>query len=178
MEAAERLLATDGDRVRAADVAAEAKMAKGTFFHHFPTWDDLLAAIRARAFTRFAEGYVPPDRHAPVAIWKATLPHLVHAFVDFTVAQGRLHDVLFHSDFARRRPLPPEAGAIGQLERLIREGQEAGAFVPAAPLLTAHFVFAVMHQAADLVTDGAERVPTVRAAAALLERALVSGEKR
>lgn len=177
MEAAERLLSPHGDRVRAADVAAEAKMAKGTFFHHFPVWDDLLEAIRARALARFAEMYVPPDRHAPSSIWKTTLPHLVDAFVDFTLAQGRLHEVLFHSDFARRRPLAPEAGAIGQLETLIREGQAAGAFVPAAPLLTAHLVFAVMHQTADLVSDGAEREPAVHAAAALLQRALVSGEK-
>lgn len=177
LEAAERLLAVGGEHVRAEDVAAEAKTAKGTFFHYFPVWDDLLDAIRARTFGRFAERYAPPDRSAPGSAWKATLRDLVAAFVEFTVAQRRLHDVLFHSDFARRRPLSPEAGAIGRLAELIGEGQAAGAFVPSAPQLTARFVFAVMHEAADAVAEGAELTATVNAATRMLERALVSGEK-
>lgn len=176
LEAAERLLAAAGDRVRAEDVAAEAKTAKGTFFHYFPVWDDLLEAIRARVFVRFATMYEPPGRDAQRAAWAATLPALVRAFVEFTVGQGRLHEVLFHSDFARRRPLSREAGAIGRLERLVRDAQQAGAFVPAVPLLTAHFLFAVMHEAADLVSEGADREVAIGSAAALLQRALLTGE--
>lgn len=176
VEAAERLLPTMGDRVRVEDVVAEANAAKGTFFHYFPTWDDLLETIRARALARFGEWYGPPPADAPSFAWRTTLPELVAAFVEFTVAQRRLHEVLFHSDFARRRPLAPEAGAIGRLESLIRAGQAAGAYVPLDALLTAHFVFAVMHEAADLVVSGADYAHTLDAATELLRRALIRGE--
>ena len=46
IEAAERLLQARGEHVRVEDVVREAGVAKGTFFLYFPTWDDLLEAIR------------------------------------------------------------------------------------------------------------------------------------
>lgn len=177
VEAAERLLSAHGDRVRAEDVALEAKTAKGTFFHYFPVWDDLLDALRARTFARFAERYAPPEPGAPKSAWRETLPELVHAFVEFTLAQAGLHDVLFHSDFARRRPAAFEAGAVGQLEQIISAGQDAGAFARTDPRLTARFVFAVMHEAADLVAGGGDRVRASEAAAHMLRRALLSGDE-
>lgn len=176
VEAAERLLAARGGQVRVEDVVAEAGAAKGTFFRYFPVWDDLLEAIRGRTFARWSERYAPPAASAEAAVWSSTLETLVQAFVDFTVSQRQLHAVLFHSDFASRRPLAPQAGAVGQMETLIRAGQTAGAFASCDPRLTASFLFAVMHEAADQAADGADRTHIIQSAAALLRRVLVPGD--
>src|SRR5258705_13985598 len=67
VEAAERLLATDGSRVRVEDVVREAGVAKGTFFLYFPTWDDLLESVRQRLGTEFdATNPLPTEVEGPV----------------------------------------------------------------------------------------------------------------
>jgi AcrR family transcriptional regulator len=51
IEAAEKLLTVNGVE----DIVHEAGAAKGTFYLYFPTWDDLLEAIRGRLVVAFGE---------------------------------------------------------------------------------------------------------------------------
>lgn len=172
LEAAERLLARNGDAVRVEDVAAAAGAGKGTFFHYFPTWDDLLDAVRARSFARFDAHYqLPTEVDGPVD-WLRVLDEVAAAFVSFTLGQERLHDVLFHSDFARRRPLPAEASATTRLTAVIRAGQEAGDFAGLDPEPTARLLFAVLHETADAVAEGEDGERALAALQVVMRRAL------
>lgn len=172
LEAAERLLRRRADGVRVEDVVAEAGAAKGTFYLYFPTWDDLLEALRDELFDRFeALAPEPVERDAPVD-WAATLQRMAAAFISFNLEMEGLHDVLFHSDFARNRPLPAHRGGPARLAAMIRAGQEAGAFAPVSANLTGRMLFAAMHDAADAVREGADRPAVTQALDALLRRAL------
>jgi len=174
LETAERLLARDGESVRVEDVVAAAGAAKGTFYHYFPTWDDLLEALRTRTFERFDARYqLPSEVEAPLD-WLRVLDELAAAFVAFTLGQARLHDVLFHSDFARRRPLPPQQSATTRLAAVIRAGQEAGDFVGLDPEPTARLLFAVLHETADAVAEGEDCERSLAALQVILRRALAA----
>ena len=172
MEAAERLLRAEGAAVRVEDVAVAAGVGKGTVFHYFPTWDDLLEALRRRVFERFDAGYqLPTEVDGPVD-WLQVLDAVAAAFIAFTLDQEKLHEVLFHSDFARRRPLPPKEHAAARLEAMIRAGQEAGEFAMLDPEPTARLMFALLHESADAVAEGADFDRSLAALQIILRRCL------
>ncbi|MGH6908730.1 MAG: TetR/AcrR family transcriptional regulator [Phenylobacterium sp.] len=170
VEAAERLIQTHGSRVRVEDVVREAGVAKGTFFLYFPTWDDLLEAIRGRLVSAFDESNpLPTEIDGPVD-WPSLVETQAVAFIDFTMSRHEIGEVLFHSEFAQRRPLADNA--ILRLSAVIRAGQEAGAFGPVDPEPTARLLFAVIHEAADAVAGGADRAAILAALQSLLRRTL------
>jgi AcrR family transcriptional regulator len=170
VEAAERLLAADGSRVRVEDVVREAGVAKGTFFLYFPTWDDLLASVRQRLVSEFdAANPLPTEVEGPVD-WPRLVESQAVAFIDFTLSRRGAGEAVFHSDFAERRPLADNA--ILRLSAVIRAGQEAAAFGPVDPEPTARLMFAAIHEAADAVAGGADRAAILAALQSLLRRSL------
>jgi len=170
IEAAERLLRADGLRVRVEDVVREAGVAKGTFFLYFPTWDDLLDTVRQRLMVEFDAIYpLPTEVDGPVD-WNAVLDGLAAAFIDFASARQAIGQVLFHSDFAERRPLANNA--IVRLAAIIRAGQEAGAFGPVDPEPTARLLHAAIDEAPRAVARGGDRAAILAALQSLLRRTL------
>ena len=171
LEAAERLLREHGPGVRIDDVVREAGVARGTFYLYFPTWDDLLDALRARLFEAFDTTYpLPTEVERPVD-WPAALDWLVGAFVDFTIGLGGIHDAVFHSDFAQRRPSGDDA--VLRLSAIIRAGQEAGSFAAAVdPDPTARLLFALIHEATDAIAAGEDRDRMQDALRRILRRSL------
>lgn len=170
VEAAERLIAEHGARVRVEDVVRAAGVAKGTFFLYFPTWDDLLETIRARLVATFdAANPMPTEIEGPVD-WPTLVESQAAAFIDFTLSRRGFGEAIFHTDFAERRPLADNG--IARLAAVIRAGQEAGAFGPVDPEPTARLLFAAIDEAADAVAGGSDRAATVAALQALLRRAL------
>ncbi|MBX3503789.1 MAG: TetR/AcrR family transcriptional regulator [Alphaproteobacteria bacterium] len=172
LEAAERLLTRDGPRVRVQDVVREAGAAKGTFYLYFPTWDDLLDAIRERLVVAFDAAYpIQIDGHAQ-ADWPGLLEGLAVNFVEAIIGMGGLHPVLCHSDFAQRRPMPPSDDPINRLTAVIRAGQKAGAFARMDAGLTGRLLFAVIHETADALEHGEDRESVLAAMRWILRRAL------
>ena len=55
IEAAKKLFADQGLDAQMPDVAKAAKVGVGTVYRHFPTKDDLIAALAAKRFERLAE---------------------------------------------------------------------------------------------------------------------------
>lgn len=173
LEAAERLIAADGAAVRAEDVARAAGVAKGTLFFHFPTWDDLLEAVRQRLVGAFDAAHPLPADAATTGgkvDWPALVETQAAAFIDFTLTRRGFGEAVFHSDFAERRPLADNG--IQRLCAVIRAGQADDAFGPVAPEPTARLLFAAIHEAADSVANGAPRSDTLAALNMLLRRAL------
>ncbi|MFC3077786.1 TetR/AcrR family transcriptional regulator [Phenylobacterium terrae] len=170
LEAAERLLRAHGPGVRIDEVVREVGVARGTFYLYFPTWDDLLEAVRARLFEAFDHTYPLPSEVRRPVDWPAALDWLVEAFVDFTVGLGGLHDAIFHSDFAQRRPSGDDA--VVRLTAIIRAGQEAGSFAAVDAEPTARLLFAAIHEATDAVAAGADRDRTFAALRHILRGSL------
>lgn len=170
IEAAERLIEARGAEVRVEDVVREAGVAKGTFFLYFPTWDDLLETIRGRLVSAFDTAHpLPTEVEGPID-WPALVEAQAAAFVDFTLSRHVVGEVLFHSEFAERRPLADNG--VRRISAVIRAGQEAGAFGSVDPDRTARLLFAAIHEAADTVAGGDDRAATLAALNHLLRRTL------
>lgn len=174
IDAAERLLAVDGAAVRVEDVAREARAAKGTFYVYFATWEDLLEAIRGRLLGRLHDLMaLPTEADGPID-WLALMDRLGEVFVAFNLELGALHDVLFHSDFARDRPIPAAEAPTVYLTAIIKAGQEAGQFAAVDPVPLARLLFAVVHEAADSVRDGADQSRTLATLRAMVRATLTT----
>jgi AcrR family transcriptional regulator len=170
LEAAVRLFNAHGGQVRVEDVTREAGVAKGTFFLYFPTWDDLLEAVRQRLISEFDTANPQPIEADGPIDWLGLIESQAAAFIDFTLSRQGLGDAIFHSDFAERRPLADNG--ILRIAAVIRAGQEAEAFGPVDPDPTARLLFAVIHETADAVARGADRAASLAALNHLLRRTL------
>lgn len=172
IEAAERLLRRRGPDVRVEDVVREAAAAKGTFYVYFPTWEDLLEVLRDRTIKAFDAAYPIPAGTDVDLDWLRLVERLAVSFVDGVVAMGGLHTVLFHSDFAQRRPLPDDDNPMGRLIAIVRAGGEAGAFADVDATLIGRLLFAVIHETADAVVAGADRKRALAAMRRVLRKTL------
>ena len=154
------------------DVVREADTAKGTFYLSFPTWDDLLEAIRGRIVVAFDAAHPLQIEACTQADWPQLLEWLAVAFVDAIVGMGGLHVVLWHTDFVQRWPMPPASNPINRLTAVIRAGQEAGAFARIDAALAGRLLFAVIHETADALVGGEDRECALAAMNWILRRAL------
>jgi AcrR family transcriptional regulator len=141
-----------------AAVAREAGVAKGTFYVHFRSWEEMLATVRARLI---ALGSAPLREalEAPGAVaWWAVFERQAGAFIDMALEFREQHGLIFHS------PLPAslegaDASHAGTallgaaIERGIADGCFASVDVEAAAVL----LLAAVHAAADAVLAGDER---------------------
>jgi len=162
LDAAERLLRRRAQASIAA-VAREAGLSRVTVYAHFPTREELLEAVVARA-VRAATAAIEatePDSSPPIA-----------ALERVTSAAWReleRHETIRQ---AAAEGLSPEAehrahrAGMQMLHPLIKRGREQGEFrtdLPERWLLVSFF--ALLHAAADEVREG--RIPTGAAAAAV-----------
>ena len=170
LAAAERLLRRDATAdVRVDDVVREARAAKGTFYLYFESWEELLLALRERAFARFDELYPSPAHPAAIADWRRLAEKMAVGFVDFTLSLGGLHRAIFHGAL---EPLPAHGGAIGRIADLIDAGMKAGAFAETDARLVARFLFAMLHEAVDAIEAGENRARVLRTVRQMLARCL------
>jgi AcrR family transcriptional regulator len=170
IEAAEYLLKRHGADIRVEDVVGRAKAAKGTFYAYFDSWDDLLDTIRQRAIVQLESAASSLITAGPEADWKNILPALALLLIDFITASGGLHDALFHSDFTRKRPLPPQARLAARIAGILSAGIAAGAYAKLDPDPTGQLISAVIHETADQILAGADRARCIAALDRLLHR--------
>jgi AcrR family transcriptional regulator len=172
--AAEKLLKRHGTAVRVEDVVAEARAAKGTFYAYFESWDDLLDTIRQRTVGELESQAAPLLAFGPATDWYKVLPSLAELLVDFITASQGLHDALFHSDFTRNRPMPPETRLAARIAQILRAGMAAGAYQKLDPEPTGQLISAVIHETADQILAGADRQRSFAALDHLLDRLVVA----
>ncbi|MET8089615.1 helix-turn-helix domain-containing protein [Micromonospora sp. NPDC005220] len=118
LDAAEAVFAEFGPRASTEEVARRAGVAIGTVFRHFPTKDDLLAAIMKRLLTQLVEEAGQRDFFAFFA-------HMVTQ----AAAKKTVVDLLAGSGVNIQLP-----DAVGHLEeavgRLLEQAQAAGTVAP------------------------------------------------
>ena len=156
---------------------AEAGSAKGTFFAYFPTFDDLLEALRAEQAAELEQAVSDALGSAAKPDWETALPRLAGAFVDSVIAMGGLHEVLFHSAFTQARPTPPERRPAARIAAILRAGLAAGAYADLDPDPTATLIFSAIHETADAIAAGADRDRSLAALDRLLRRAVFATDR-
>ncbi|WP_431914854.1 TetR/AcrR family transcriptional regulator [Nonomuraea jabiensis] len=144
LDAAESLVLAHGvDALKIDDVVVGAGVAKGTFYLHFASKDELLAALR----DRYVERFVARQRQASEAESGTARVHAwLRAGITEYLSDTRLHDVLFRHNSHVSRPgeRPRPNLAIDALRNLLQET----ATLP-DPGATAIVLYHAMHGTAD-----------------------------
>ena len=157
MDAAWDVLREKGNQARVEDVTARAGTAKGTFYLYFPTWDDLLLAMRTKVGRDYGEevgARLAADSGNDA--WAFIESEGTH-FVDFLVELHGLHEAVFHGPIADVAPGPDEPSAYDLIAALITLGIEHGAVRPVDVHALSRIVFHALHGLADAVLRGEDR---------------------
>lgn len=157
--AADLFIAQGIDATTVDDIVARANVAKGTFYHYFPTKADVILALRER-FTRdflaraaAAIDACPPDDHpARLAAW-------LRGVVETYLANYELHDVVFHDFTHSRRRSGEKDAVIDQLVRLLEAGRAAGIWTFPTARAAALILFDGMHAVVDEAIEAGQRDP-------------------
>jgi AcrR family transcriptional regulator len=154
------------------DITAEARTAKGNFYRYFPTWDDLLVAVRDHILDSYRHDLV--ERYIDVSgieWWKA-LDEEIDRFLEFQLGLGGLHEALFHGAPARSRPIDSDRSAAATLAWFLRAGIVDGVFTAVDVDTTAVLLFDVLHGAADAIASGMDRERVRSTTVHIVHRAL------
>ncbi len=172
LDAAEAAFVESGiDAVSVADITNRAGVAKGTFYVHFSSRDDLLDALRVRlaeaAATQLAALPIPSE----VDDWPDALDALVDGTLAFLAAHWSIHEILAHQPHAHGAGRGEEVVVDRLRERLrtvLRAGVESGALEAADIAVAADLLFDLLHAAghrargerpdASVVTDVTRRM--------------------
>lgn len=131
------------------DIAERAGVAKGTFYHYFHDRAAMLEALRKRYSQRYAD-LVERDMGAcPPEDWDGRLAAWAQATVSEYLASYALHDAIFHDPTVCQRCVISEEAFVVSLAKLLKQGEEAGAWSVGDPLTTAGFMFHGMHGLLD-----------------------------
>jgi len=154
---------------RIEDVTAAARVAKGTFYLYFPSWEHLLVALRERVLEQYARETENKFSGMDQTSWRATCEAECVRFVDFVVGLGGLHTALFHGAIADR-PIAEERSARHLIARLLRHGVELGAIEALDIETSAGLLFAILHSTADEIAQGGNRERLVGVMCQLVRR--------
>ena len=150
MNAAQRLFLKHGFAATSVGrITAGADVAKGTFYLHFRSKEDLRTALGDR-FTQLHLARIEKaiGRH-PERDWKAKLATWIKVSTSFHLDYIKLHDVLFHESRNTTRQGLMDNVAIDNLAELLRAGTEAGAWSMDDARAHAVFIFGGMHAVVD-----------------------------
>lgn len=129
-----------------------------------------LRAARARQIAKYQMLAADALPKSDDADWPSVLPGLAAELVDSNLAMGSLHELLFHSAFSRACPLPEHTPRAAPIARILRRGQQAGAYAEVDPDPTADLIFAAIHQTADAIAAGGDRERLLDALRVLIRR--------
>jgi AcrR family transcriptional regulator len=150
MNAARRLFLKQGVGSTTIDqITSGADVAKGTFYLHFSSKEDLRSALGEQ----FAEQHLIRLKTALAAVsegdWTRKLATWAEACLAFYLDSIALHDMLFHESGAPTREGLVDNVIIDHLTLLLEAGAAAGAWSIDDPRFTAVFLFSGMHGIVD-----------------------------
>jgi AcrR family transcriptional regulator len=173
LAAATRVLRERGpDNCRVSDITVAAGTAKGNFYRYFPTWDDLLLAVRDHLLDRY--GKEMRQRYAGRADidWNAAIDDETDRFLTYQLDLAGLHEAAFHGPASRSEPHGIDPQTAGLIAWFLRAGTAAGAFASTDADATARLIFHLLHGAADEIAAGADRQRIQQATLTIIHRAL------
>lgn len=170
LDAGEQIIRRLGRDARVEDVVQAANASKGTFYVYFETWEQFLLALRDRVFRQLDARF---ERYRlDCADWAELVGGLPALFIDLTLSLEGLHAAVFHGAVGHVDVTNPRLDVKSRLAELIRDGIDQGALQAPDVAATSRFLFALLHQAADLVEAGRDRNQIAATLSQLLLNAL------
>jgi len=150
MDAAEPIFLDKGVAATSIDeIVTAADVAKGTFYIHFESKEQLLLALQKRFVAVFRRDLQAGMNRRSVDDWKGRLRGWIEAGVDDYLDRTALHDLVFH-DFRPDDPRKKDDNPIvADLAELLGQGARARAWSVETPHLTAVMLFHAFHGAVD-----------------------------
>jgi AcrR family transcriptional regulator len=140
---------------RVEDITDAAGAAKGTFYLYFPSWDDLLVAIRSHIVKTYISDMEKRFEAARTGWWDAFEKECVF-FIDFILELGGLHEAVFHGPITDHSvDRPPLAETF--IAEVLKEGIASGACRPVDTENAARLIFSVLHETADGIARSGDR---------------------
>lgn len=150
MDAAQALFLAKGfDAASVDEIVKAADVAKGTFYFHFKTKEDVLQALRRRFVESFHARLIDAvDAKAPDD-WVGRLDAWIGAGVNGYLDEFALHDLVFHEFRPSNRRRDRDNPIVAHLTSLIASGKKAGAWNVRDARLTAVMLSNALHAAVD-----------------------------
>jgi AcrR family transcriptional regulator len=130
-------------------ITAGARVAKGTFYLHFSSKEDVLAALRERYVQGLLRGIQNAIAERPADDWPGKLEAWAKASTDGYFDALPLHDVVFHEFQAHSREEHSDNILVAHLSALLDAGTAAGAWHVEDSRFTAVFLFHGYHGIVD-----------------------------
>jgi len=162
MNAAQQLFIENGVGATTIDqIAAGARIAKGTFYLYFTSKEDVLAALRERFVRNYLERIKTAIAKRPESDWRGRLAAWVEAGVAGYIDTQALHDVVFHEPHSkpdeRRHGQLSAHHTVQHLAALLQAGASAGAWSVDDPAFTALALFHALHGTVHDTLAGRQR---------------------
>ena len=157
---------------RVEDITAEAATAKGNFYRYFPTWDDLLLAVREQVLDRYREEVRARYAGRSDVDWRAALDDETDRFLTFQLGLAGLHEAAFHGPASRGLPVAGSRSAASLIAWFLTAGIAGGTFAAIDVDATARLIFHLLHGAADEIATGSDRQQIQQAVLLIIHRAL------
>lgn len=164
MNSAEQLFLEQGVESTTIDqITSGAKVAKGTFYLHFSSKEDVREALRERFVRKFLDQVKAAVDREQEEAWDRKLAAWVQAAVVGYLDAVRLHDIVFHdTQLAHKREGLTNNIVIDHLTDLLAAGVYAQAWSVDDPHSTAVFLFNGLHGVVDDAMIGERRVNRAR----------------
>jgi len=173
VQAAVEVLRSRGpDACRVEDITRRAGTAKGNFYRYFPTWDDLLLAVRDHLLDSYRADLTQRYAGRSSIDWWVALDGEIERGIDFQLELGGLHDAVFHGRAALSRPVETSRSAASILAWFLAAGIADGAFAPVDVEATAPLLFDLLHGATDTIEAGMDRHKVLAAVLQIVHRTL------
>ncbi|WP_083197035.1 TetR/AcrR family transcriptional regulator [Rhizobium sp. AC27/96] len=156
MDAAQRLFLEKGFAATSvAEIVEAADVAKGTFYLHFQTKDDVLAGLKIRFIEQFCQKVDAANAAAATGSWMYRFDVWMETCVFGYLDAVPLHDLVFQQFHPAKRGMKRANPIVTRLTSFLLEGRDAGAFSFVDARLTAVMLFNAMHGAVDdCLADG------------------------
>ncbi|WP_368907000.1 TetR/AcrR family transcriptional regulator [Serratia marcescens] len=150
MDAAQKLFIEKGfEATTISDIVRDANVAKGTFYHYFPSKNEMLSALRIRFTNHFIEKIQLAIDECAQDDWLACLRAWCDAGVATYFEGMELHDALYHDHHYHTRGNQDRDAVLEQILTILNDGAAAGAWSLDNPHLTAILMYHGMHGAVD-----------------------------
>jgi AcrR family transcriptional regulator len=150
MDAALRLFIEQGVAATTIEqITVGASVAKGTFYLHFSSKDDVLAALRERFVAELLEGIDAAVSKCSKHDWPGKLTAWATASIDGYLDALALHDIVFHEFQPHSREKHSDNILITHLGAILDNGTAAGAWRVEDSRFTAVFLFHGFHGIVD-----------------------------
>jgi len=159
------------------DIAAQAGVAKGTFYHYFASKAELMDALRQHFSDAFQARVVAAVEARPSDDWNGRFEAWIVTATEAYFDMHALHDVVFHGPAMPHRQAMDEADIVHHLAALVAAGQADGAWHLSGetPVQVAAFIFHALHGMADDALTTGRSADELGALTAQLSRRVLGG---